>query len=362
MWFIPFIIILSMIIFVHEMGHYLVARWNNVTISTFSVGFGRELWARTDRHGTRWRIAMIPLGGYVRFVGDMDLSKAQDAAFISKTRVEDPSTLFVRKNVFQRMAIVLGGPIANFLLTFVILWAMLAMVGRAYIPAVIGQVMPGSVAEQAGLQVDDTITAVDGFNVLGFHDFSRLIQTSAQREVTITLERFGVEREIVVVPQTVTQADSTGRQIELGRIGATSKAGIKAEFYRPGILEAVGMTLEEMYFFVDRTLRFIADLFVGRSDINQLGGVIRVAEVSAETAQIGLLQLINLTAILSLNIGLFNLFPIPVLDGGHLSMYLIEWARGKPLPAHIQEYAYRVGLVLILSLMVFTFLLDLRVI
>jgi len=354
-----FLVVLSIIVFVHEMGHYLVARWNGVAIQTFSLGFGREIWGRTDRHGTRWRLSMIPLGGYVRFVGDMNPASVPDDDFIAKAGPELRPRLFVNKSVWQRMQVVVAGPVANVILTFFVLYALLLGYGRHTITPVIGEVLPGSVAAAAGLEGGDRVLSVDGFEVHGFEDFQRLVSTSPERQVSIVVERDSRAETIVVVPESATVEDRFGNVHRIGRIGVTRDVGEgDITLYRPGPAEAVGMTFEEMRFIIDRTAAFLGDFFVGRGDVEQLGGPVRVARVSGEVATLGIVPLLNFMALLSLNIGIFNLLPIPMLDGGHLAYYVAEAIRGRPLSQRVQEIGFRFGLALIVSLMAFTLVND----
>ena len=356
---LPFLLVLTVIVFVHEMGHYLVARWNGVAIHTFSVGFGRELIGWNDRHGTRWRISAIPLGGYVRFVGDMNPASQPDPDAAEKVDPALAPHLFINKNVWQRIAVVAAGPIANVLLTFLILYALLLGYGRYTITPVIGEVIAGSVAAEAGLQSGDEIVAVDGYVVHGFEDFQRYVATSPAREVVIELERNGVAQTLRLVSEPVEIEDRFGNKQRIGRVGVTRDvADNDVVLYRPGPAEAVGMTFEEIRFIIQRTGAFIGDFFVGRGDVEQLGGPVKVAKVSGEVATLGIVALINLMALLSLNIGIFNLLPIPMLDGGHLMYYLVEAVRGKPLSMRVQEIGFRFGFALVMALMVFTLFND----
>ncbi len=356
---IPFLAVLTVIVFVHEMGHYLVARWNGIAIQTFSIGFGRELFGWNDRQGTRWRISAIPLGGYVRFVGDMNAASTPDPEVIANADPELAKRLFVNKNVWQRIAVVAAGPIANVILTFLILYALLLGYGRYTITPVIGEVLPGSVAEAAGLESGDTILSVDGYLVRGFEDFQRFVATSPERPVTVVLERGGATETIVMVPEATEVEDRFGNSQRIGRIGVSRDVEeTDVTLYRPGPVEAIGMTFEEIRFIVQRTAAFLGDFFVGRGDVEQLGGPVRVAKVSGEVATLGVVALINLTALLSLNIGIFNLLPVPMLDGGHLLYYLVEAVRGRPLSMRVQEIGFRFGFALVLALMVFTLFND----
>jgi len=354
-----FLVLLTVIVFVHEMGHYLVARWNGVAIQTFSLGFGPEMVGFNDRRGTRWRLSAIPLGGYVRFVGDMNAASMPDPAAAADFPPEMQSQLFVNKGVWRRIAVVAAGPLANVLFTFVVLYGLIVSYGQYVIPPVISSVTPGSVAATAGLLAGDKVLSVDGFSVRGFEDFQRLVSTAPDRPVAIVVERAGADVPVRLVPQSVNETDRFGNVHRVGRIGVTRDvSNSDVTLYRPNPLEAVGLTVDEIHFIVDRTVAFIGDFFVGRGDVEQLGGPVKVAQVSGQVATLGIVALINLAALLSLNIGIFNLLPVPVLDGGHLLYYLIEAVRRRPLSQKAQEIGFRVGFAIVGALMVFTLLND----
>ena len=355
----PFLLVLTVIVFVHEMGHYLVARWNGIAIQTFSIGFGREIFGYTDKMGTRWRLSLIPLGGYVRFLGDMNVASLNDPDAVERFDEQVRPHLFSQKNVWQRIAVVVAGPAANVIFTFLVLYALLLGYGQYVTDPVVQEVVPNSVAEQAGVQNGDRILQVDGYSVRGFSDFQRLVATAPERNVSLLVERNGQEVELNIIPQAVEITDRFGNTQRIGRIGVSRSIGAEdyVKFW-PNPIEAVSMAAQEMVFLVDRTFAFLADFFVGRGDVEQLGGPIKVAQVSGDVATLGFLALVNLTALLSLNIGIFNLFPIPMLDGGHLVYYLIEAVRGRPLSQRIQEIGFRFGMLLVGSLMIFTVIND----
>jgi len=352
-------VVLTVIVFVHEMGHYLVARWNGIAIQTFSLGFGPELAGFNDRHGTRWKLSAIPLGGYVRFVGDMNAASLPDPEAVEALPEEERKRLFINKNVWRRIAVVAAGPIANVIFTFVVLYALLMVYGQYTIPPVISDVTKGGVAATAGLEAGDKVISVDGYAVRGFEDFQRLISTAPDRPVTVVFERQSVDRTIVMVPDVAEDTDRFGNVHRIGRIGVSRQVSdTDVTLYRPNAVEAVGLTVDQIHFIVDRTVAFLGDFFVGRGDVEQLGGPVKVAKVSGEVATLGIVALINLAALLSLNIGLFNLLPVPVLDGGHLLYYVVEAIRGRPLSQKAQEIGFRVGFAIVGALMVFTLLND----
>lgn len=356
---IPFLIVLIVIVFVHEMGHYLVARWNDVAIESFSIGFGPELVGWTDKQGTRWKISAIPLGGYVKFVGDMNAASAPDAESLEEMPPEVRGRLFYFKDVWQRIAIVVAGPAANILFTFVILYGMLIGLGRYTIEARIDGIAPDTPAAQSDLMVDDVILAVDGYKVRSFSDAQKIIATSPNRQLPILVERLGQEVEVSVTTGSRMQEDRIGTKTEMGFLGISRDVSRQdVRFVRPNPIEAIGITIEEIAFIIDRSFRFLGDLLLGRGDVEQLGGPVKIAKISGEAAALGMFSLISLMALLSLNIGIFNLFPIPLLDGGHLVYYLIEAVRGRPLSRNVQEIGFRIGLFVVMSLMVFTLVID----
>ena len=358
-YIVPFVAVLTVIVFVHEMGHYLVARWNGVAIQTFSIGFGPELFGWNDKSGTRWRVSAIPLGGYVSFLGDLNAASQPDAEAMDRIDPALRPSLFVNKSVWQRIAVVAAGPAANVIFAFLIIYAMLLGFGRYTIPPVIDGVVPQSVAASAGIAPGDRVLSVDGYKVQGFSDFQRLISTSPERKVTIELQRGDRVETVALVPEAVEITDRFGSQLRIGRIGVTRQTSAEdIELYRPGPIEAVGMSFEEIRFIIDRTAAFIGDFFVGRGDVEQLGGPVKVAQVSGQVAALGFFALVNLAALLSLNIGLFNLLPVPLLDGGHLLYYAFEIILRRPLSPRVQEIGFRIGLVLVAGLMLFTLVND----
>jgi regulator of sigma E protease len=351
---IPFLFVLTIVVFFHELGHFLVARWYDVRVETFSVGFGREIVGWNDRHGTRWKISWIPLGGYVKFFGDENVaSQPVTEEKLATFSEADRREVFQARPVGQRAAIVAAGPIANFLLAIVIFAAMFATVGRPVMEPRVDEVVAGSAAEAAGFRPGDIVLRVDGRGVETFADMQRLVATSNGRELDIMIRRQGTETTLVATPRSQEITDRFGgrhRTWVLGLRTNTGAQGVNYQTYDP--LTALWLGVRETWFLSDRTLVFVRDLFMGRGSVEDLGGPIRIAEVSGQAASISLMALLSLTAVLSVSIGLLNLFPIPMLDGGHLVFYTIEALRGRPLSERSQEIGFRVGLALVLTLMV----------
>lgn len=344
-YLVPFLLILSVVVFVHEFGHYWVARRNGVRVETFSIGFGPELVGRYDRHGTRWKFSAIPLGGYVKMLGDADAS----GSTIDLQKARQPDS-FPARTVWQRMAIVVAGPASNFLFAIVILAALFALSGRPFTPPDVGAVQEGSPAAAAGLQVGDRIVGVDGRPIESFEALQAVVRDQPERPLAFTVERDGERIELVVTPALTEITDRFGYTHRVGLIGV-SRAGI--EFRRANPFMAVFEATTETARMIGATLGALWEMVIGSRGTAELGGPLRIAQMSGQIAQDGLVPVIWFTAVLSINLGLINLFPIPMLDGGHLLMYGIEAARGRPLTERSQEIAFRFGLAMVLSLMVF---------
>ncbi|MDX6751033.1 RIP metalloprotease RseP [Geminicoccaceae bacterium 1502E] len=342
---IPFLLILSVVVFVHEYGHYWVARRNGVRVETFSIGFGPELFGRYDRHGTRWKVSAVPLGGYVKMLGDADAASAT-----ADTATAGSADSFPAKSVWQRMAIVVAGPAANFLFAIVVLAVLFAVSGRPFTPAEVGTVQPDSPAAAAGLQPDDRILAVDGAPIESFENLQELVRENAETPLRLDVQRDGATIELTVVPGLSEVEDRFGNVHRIGLIGV-SRAGV--EFRRSNPVTAVFEAVGETGRMVGATLVALGEMITGARGTEELGGPLRIAQMSGEIARDGLVPAIWFAAVLSINLGLINLFPIPMLDGGHLVLYSIEAVRGRPLPERGQEIAFRVGLAMVLSLMVF---------
>ncbi|CAH1648328.1 putative zinc metalloprotease R01501 [Hyphomicrobiales bacterium] len=353
-YLLPFLFVLTLVVFVHELGHFLVGRWCGVDVHTFSIGFGRELFGFTDRHGTRWRFALIPLGGYVKFSGDADAASAPDDAAVGRMTPEARARSLPAQSIGERAAIVAAGPIANFLLAIAIFAGTTFFFGKQVLIPRVDAVVAGSAAESAGLKAGDIVVAIDGQKVASFSEMQRIISIRPEERLSITVERGGSMLDLWVTPALSEMKTPVGTQ-RIGVIGV--KASPKPEDWTTqhfGVVESLRAGVSESWFVVTRTYDYIAKLLRGRESTDQLSGPIRIAQVSGLVASSGgLLGLINLAAILSVSIGLMNLLPVPMLDGGHLMFYLYEALRGRPLSPRAQEIGFRVGLALVLMLMLF---------
>ncbi|MDC9811956.1 MULTISPECIES: RIP metalloprotease RseP [Rhizobium] len=352
---VTFILVLSLLVFVHEMGHYLVGRWSGIRILAFSVGFGPELFGFTDRHGTRWKISVIPLGGYVRFFGDEDASSKPDSEGIAAMSEEDRARSFAGAKLWKRAATVAAGPIANFLLAIAIFTILFSVYGRTIADPVVAEVKPEGAAAAAGVLPGDLLVAIDGSKVETFDDVRRYVSIRPSQKIVVTIERAGQKLDLPMVPERVDQTDQFGNKIELGQIGIVTnqQAGnFRLQTYTP--LQALREGVIQTRDIVTGTFKYIGNIFAGTMRADQLGGPIRVAQASGQMATLGIGAVLQLAAMLSVSIGLLNLMPVPVLDGGHLMFYAVEAVRGKPLGSAAQEIAFRIGLAMILTLMVFT--------
>ena len=353
-YLLPFLFVLTIVVFFHELGHFLIARLCGVRVLVFSVGFGPELLGFTDRYGTRWKIAAVPLGGYVKFFGDENAASVPDPAAIERMSDADRRVSFFHQPVARRAAVVAAGPIANFILAIVIFAAIFALYGKQTTAARIDTVQAGSAAAQAGFQPGDVVVAIDGRKIESFSDMQRIVSAMAGQNLEFRVERGGVPMTLRATPELKQGKDTFGNaycHAVLGVSRAMTQGDVKTEKIDP--LSAVWMGAAETWFVVDRTFSYIAGVFVGRECVDQLGGPIRIAQISGQVATISFTALIHLTAMLSVSIGLLNLFPVPLLDGGHLLFYSIEAVRGRPLSERAQEIGFRIGLALVVMLMIF---------
>jgi len=348
---IPALIVLTVVVFIHELGHFLVARWCGIKVATFSIGFGRELFGFFDRSGTRWRVSLIPLGGYVKFVGDENGASIPDAEMLEETPPEKRVGLFHFAPVWKRALVVFAGPFANFILAVAVFAAIFGFVGKPMTTPTVEVVNPGSAAEEAGFQPGDTIVAIDGDTVSTFTDVQRVVALASGTELVFTVERDGRQIDLTATPRRQEIPDGLGGMQRVGVLGVSRSADRQLERYGP--VGAVSEGVKETYTIIERTLTYVGRLFAGRETTDQLSGPLRVAQVSGVVAESGgAIGLIHLVGILSVSIGLLNLFPVPMLDGGHLVFYAIEAVRGRPLGARAQEMGFRIGFALVIMLFV----------
>ncbi len=353
-YILPFVIVLSVLVFVHEMGHYLIGRWCGIRVTAFSVGFGPEIVGYTDGHGTRWKLSAIPLGGYVKFYGDDDVASMPDAGTVAHMSEAEKAQTLAGAKLWKRAATVAAGPIANFILAIAIFAVLFSVYGKVIADPVVAEVKPDSAASAAGVLPGDRLVAMDGSRIKTFDDVRRYVSIRPQTAIVVTVDRNGQELNLPMVPKRTEMTDQFGNKIELGLIGIVTngeRGNFRVETFTP--LQAIGEGVSETGNIVTGTFRYIGNLVTGRMKADQLGGPVRVAQASGQMASLGVAAVVQLAAVLSVSIGLLNLMPVPVLDGGHLVFYAIEGIRGKPLAAGAQEIAFRIGLAMVLSLMVF---------
>ncbi len=351
---VPFIFVLTIVVFFHELGHFYVARRCGVAVEVFSVGFGRPLASWYDKHGTQWKIGWMPLGGYVKFFGDENAASAPDTEALKNMDAEARKNTLFDKPLGQRAAVVFAGPAANFLLAIIIFAGLYAILGQRVTDPVVGSVVAESAAERAGFQSGDLILAIDGDEVETFAEVRRIVTVNADNELIFEIERAGSTLLLPATPDWYLETDRFGNEFRIGRLGVSvglDDANMRHVRYNP--VTAVWMGVKESYFIVEQTFTVLGRIITGRESAESLGGPIRIAQLSGQAASLGLVALINLTAVLSVSIGLVNLFPIPMLDGGHLMFYAYEAVAGKPMPERVQEVGMRIGLSMVLALFIF---------
>jgi len=351
---VSFLFILTIIVFIHELGHFLVARWCGVSVKVFSVGFGPELFGFDDRHGTRWKLSAIPLGGYVKFLGDENEAGGTDRTAIQQMSEEERARTFANQGVGARAAIVAAGPIANFLLAIVIFTAIFSLYGRQVTEARVDAVLADSAAEAAGFQQGDLIVSIDGAEIDSFSELQRIVTVNADNPLKFVVERDGQRIDLTATPERQVVEDRFGNVQRVGRLGisrSTTAENVRTERFSPP--QAAVLAVEETWFVVEQTISAVAGMISGRESADQLGGPIKIAQMSGQIATLGIVPLLNFLALISISIGLINLFPIPILDGGHLLFFAVEAARGRPLSERAQEIGFRIGLVAVIMLMIF---------
>lgn len=350
---LPFLFVLTVVVFIHELGHFLVARWCGVRVKAFSIGFGREIFGFYDRHGTRWRFAWIPLGGYVKFLDDENSASVPSRSALENMTAAEREGAFQTKSLARRSAIVVAGPIANFLLAILIFSVTYAVMGVHGTPPRVAELIPGEPAAAAGFQPGDLILSIDGQPIETFADMQRVVATSPDKELTFEVKRGSAIIILKATPARREISDRFGNKLRQGMIGIKRDPNPEWVYKRYGIVDSVILGVRDTFFIVTRTLAYLADVITGRESADQMRGPIGIAEISGQVATAGFVALLNLTAVLSVSIGLINLFPIPLLDGGHLLFYLIEAVRRRPLSERTQEIGFRIGLAVVLMLMMF---------
>jgi regulator of sigma E protease len=357
---VPFLFVLTAVVFVHEMGHYLVGRWCGIGVSAFSIGFGPELIGFNDRRGTRWKLCAIPLGGYVKFVGDMNAVSQPDAQATAELSEDERKVAFHTQAIWKRAATVFAGPLFNFLLTIAVLAILFAIYGKVIVQPTVAEVVPDSPAAAAGFLPGDRFVSVDGQAVETFADVQRLVSGRAGDTITFVMLRDGKEVVLTAVPKVSDQKDALGNVVKVGIIGVVTNEQVGQPRYvtfTPGgaLLEAV----RETGHIVERTGQFMQRFVAGREDKCQLGGPVKIADMAGRAAALGFQWLVQLVALLSVGIGILNLLPIPPLDGGHLLFYAIEAVIRRPVSERVLEIVYRTGFTMVLLFMGFVFWNDL---
>lgn len=353
-YLLPFLFVLALVVFIHEMGHFLVGRWCGVKVETFSLGFGPRLFSFRDRKGTEWALSAIPLGGFVKFKGDANEASVPDHAAAAAMPESERSDSFPHKPVIQRAAIVAAGPIANFVLAFVIFAVSFMVVGRMQVEPIIAGVSEGSVAEKVGFKPGDRVLTIDGEKVASFDDVARKVSISEDRTLLFRIERDTREIDISGAPAIVSRKTvlGTDRRPVMGFVGSTAPEHHFQK--RFGLFEASSTAVREIVFVIERTGHYIGGLIAGREKADQLSGPVRIGYISGKVAESGIGPLLMLAGILSISIGIINLLPIPMLDGGHLVFYAIEAMFGRAVSPRAQEMSFRVGFALVIMLMLFS--------
>lgn len=355
--FFSFVLLISFIVFIHEFGHFYVARLCGVKIEEFAIGFGPELWGFNDKHGTRWKICPIPFGGYVKMYGDKNGASIPDEEVVAKMSEADKKISFIGKNVFQRIAIVAAGPIANFLLAIVIFTFLLKVNGLVTIPSVVGEVMENSAAAEAGLRTGDKILTIDSTEVTTFDEIRDIVSQSADRKLQFQILRAGEMISLEVTPKFRVNKDIFGDDVKVGMIGVVGSEGThRILTLGQSFIEAN----KETYRISTAIFKALGELITGKRSVDELGGPIKIAQYTGKTVEMGFLAVIWFVAMISVNLGVMNLLPVPVLDGGHLFYYLFEVIRGKPFSQKVQKIGFQIGFAMILTLMIFTTFNDIK--
>ena len=359
---IPFLVLILVVVFIHEYGHFYFAKKYGVGVTDFSIGFGKELFGWNDKSGTRWKICLLPLGGYVKFFGDRNVfSQSDHEEVLKKYNEKDQQKLFILKPLYQRSLIVFGGPLANFLLAIVIFACIYMFVGKDFTPAVINEVQKDSPAQIAGIIENDVILEIDGNEVKSILDVSKFISLSTSEFINFKVSRIDEEILLKVKPNIIDSDDGLGNTIKKRVVGIKlSPYNNQVNHVKLGPAKAIYYSISEVYFVTTSTLKYMGSIIAGSGDSSQLGGPIRIAKITGQVAEFGVIPFLSIMAYISISLGLINLFPIPLLDGGHLMFYAFEKILGRPLSQKTQEGFFRIGMFLLLFLMFFATFNDLK--
>ena len=352
---VPFIVLLGILVFVHEFGHFIVARMCGVQVDAFSIGFGKTLWSRKDKHGTEWKLSAIPLGGYCQFLGDADGASAGVDEKVNALTDEQKKKAFPFQNPYKKLAIVTAGPMFNYLFAIVVFAIIFTGLGKMIFPPVVGSVIEGSAAEKAGILANDRILSINGHNIVSFDDIRNEVALVADDNmISMKLLR---GQEVITLTFPISEMEYThqvGGKIKQRMLGVTSVNTVEVEHKRMNVFDAFAEACSQTWNITMMTLRGVGQMITGQRSSEELGGIIRIAEMSGDiTKKYGWLDFVSFMALLSINLGLINLFPIPVLDGGHIVIFLLEIITGKEMNNHVKETLFRICLGLLILLMVF---------
>ena len=352
-YIVPFIVLLGLLVFVHEFGHFLIARLSGVQVTDFSIGFGKQLWGFTDKHNTKWKICAIPLGGYCQFLGDADAASAGSSEEVKELSEEDKKKAFPFQNPWKKLAIVLGGPGFNYLFAIIVFTLMFAFLGKFSFPPVVGEVVAGGAADKAGIVKADRILSINGHEVESFSEITTEISLTTGGVAEVKLDRAGEVMELSV-PLEMMKVEANGQTTERPMLGIKSMNTMELDHERMSLPDAFVEACSETWRITEGTLRGVGQMITGKRGSEDLGGILRIAEMSGDISRKnGMLDFIAFMALLSINLGLINLFPIPVLDGGHVVIYLVEIVSRREINAKVKENLFKAGFALILALMIF---------
>ncbi len=354
-YFLAFALLITVVVFIHELGHYSVGRWCGIGVETFSIGMGKQIWGKRDKSGTLWRVAILPIGGYVKFYGDEDPSGKK----LEASDNIDNDKNFHNKSVWKKIATTAAGPLFNFILAIFIFSIIFFFRGESLVQPYVGQVVDESPAYNAGLKTGDEIIYADGNEILYFNDLRNYVLENPSSEIELTIIRDGLEETVFLTPEVISSKDRFGNEYSSARIGVIGSQNPEhVELRKYGFISSLFRGTKETYNLSAKILNYLGNLIVGRESIDQMGGPIKIIQISGEISNYGIIPLLALIAAISVNLGIINLLPIPVLDGGHLLYYSFEVLRGKPLSQKTQEVGMQIGMSLLIALMIFVTFLD----